>query len=83
MHRLYAMDRKTQQQINRFDAEIDCIGIQVMQVDQQIRVLYREDHPSEGYVDSFMDRWFFPLVFTFGGGIFAAIDYWSLRYRRC
>ncbi len=40
-------------------------------IGQQVQVLYRPDHPEAGHIDSFLDRWVFPLMFTVIGGMFS------------
>jgi hypothetical protein len=50
-------------------------------VGEKVTVLYHPDNPGGGQIDSFIDRWLFPLVFGGMGFIFAAIGYGFLLVR--
>jgi hypothetical protein len=53
-------------------------------IGEQLPVLYKERLPSEAYVDTFMDRWAFPLAFCGAGGLVMVIGLLVWRSaRRC
>lgn len=51
----------------------------VHEIGQTMRVLYKVEKPSEAYIDSIVDRWLFPLMFTFLGGLFLIFGFLMRR----
>jgi hypothetical protein len=49
---------------------------------QTVRVLYDENQPSKGYINSFFDRWLFAAIFMLIGGTFAIGGYGFLWISR-
>ena len=48
-------------------------------IGEQVEVLRRPDQPDSGHINTFLDRWVFPLMFTVIGGIFCVIGFCFLR----
>jgi hypothetical protein len=52
-----------------------------LQVGQTVDVLYARGFPSEGYLNTFADRWLFPVAFGGIGLLFTAAGWWMVTGR--
>lgn len=43
------------------------------EIGDRVPVWYQPEHPENGRIDSFMEQWFFPLIFGFFGVVFGGI----------
>jgi hypothetical protein len=50
-------------------------------VGEKVQVLYLPDNPAVARIDSFVDRWLFPVIFGAPGALFATIGYGMLLAR--